>query len=629
MAPPRKISFNETPSRASDRLKKDIATISPGVKVKIEPGLADGGDDSYEGTACMPWNKTNLQEWLPSQLLDLIQLSTTREEWMQKVRWLVGIITIKVRALGDDLIRSLLPLLAPKTPGVVEVANEFQYIKDLTLEIQGILAGCFETLGRCYLGSPAGIEYLRNTAKKTTKSKKRREDPDTDAVSSFFQFTHGEVLMLWSVASRYFDISVKNPRAGVGREFVQAITNSTITIVSRYIRLMTPNGIVQPSLSVSARMKEFHRTNWPELAGWPPLVKPWEGPRTPEEWAAEPTIYDDPRDTPAWGDLLKRLGFEQKKKEYPEVKASDEAGPDIPGGGGRYNSQRSGTMPLEECNAKGEDDVVVTSSVHLDTKVPEPMSEDELEDEMNDISEGSAANWEKVLPNARLRSISAPMEIGSEFHDGSNPGLVNKTAMEELMDQEQLDGDFDNQTIQLVKNKLIKEDLIDYVTDEAIKIASLGPFGRARYVLEELKACSYRSDLIGMRERAKKEEAEGLMHEIIEAQRSAKRDMDLYLELKNEKRGSLKSVSTVRKEAIAMKSGSSAGIGPLKRSSTMYREAAADLMYPRNKRHQFNTQEEGVSSFRAEASPSSSASAMGKRKEYVVENDSFLMPEAD
>ncbi|KAF8450056.1 hypothetical protein BDZ91DRAFT_802855 [Kalaharituber pfeilii] len=394
-------------------------------------------------------------------------------------------------------------------------------------------------------------------------------------------------------------------------------------------------------------MKEFHRTNWPELAGWPPYV---EGPRTPEEWASEPMMYDDPRETPAWGDLLKRLGFEQKKKEYPEVKTSDEAGPDMPGGGGRYNSQRSGTMPLEESNAKGslgkpskpgdrlnkqrnfylllppdsrnlrtdlpvrprpkgEDDVVVTSSVHLDTKVPEPMCEDELEDEMNDISEGSAANWEKVLPNARLRSISVPMEIGSEFHDGSNPGLVNKTAMEELMDQEQLDEDFDNQTIQLVKNKLIKEDLIDYVTDEAIKIASLGPFGRARYVLEELKACSYRSDLI--------------------AQRSTKRDMDLYLKLKNEKRGSLKSVSTVRKEAIAMKSGSSVGIEPLKRSSTMYHEAAADLMYPRNKRHQFNTQEEGFSSFRAEASPSSSTSAMGKRKEYVVENDCFLMPEAD
>ncbi|KAF8450057.1 hypothetical protein BDZ91DRAFT_786895 [Kalaharituber pfeilii] len=135
MAPPRKASYNETPSRTSDRLKKDNAAISPGVKVKIEPGLADGGDDPYEGTACMPWNKTNLQEWFPSQLLDLIQLSTTREEWMQKVRWLVGIITIKVRALEDDLIRSLLPLLAPKTPGVVEVANEFQVFLQAALRL--------------------------------------------------------------------------------------------------------------------------------------------------------------------------------------------------------------------------------------------------------------------------------------------------------------------------------------------------------------------------------------------------------------------------------------------------------------------------------------------------------------
>ncbi|KAF8469983.1 hypothetical protein BDZ91DRAFT_719590 [Kalaharituber pfeilii] len=106
---------------------------------------------------------------------------------------------------------------------------------------------------------------------------------------------------------------------------------------------------------------------------------------------------------------------------------------------------------------------------------------------LNDVTAGSAENWEKVLPNARLRNVSAPMEIGSEFHDGTNPGLVNQTAMEELMEQEELDGEFDNQTIQLVKNKLTDEDMLDYVTDEAIKIASLGPFGRARYVLERAR----------------------------------------------------------------------------------------------------------------------------------------------
>ncbi|KAF8472881.1 hypothetical protein BDZ91DRAFT_716123, partial [Kalaharituber pfeilii] len=113
---------------------------------------------------------------------------------------------------------------------------------------------------------------------------------------------------------------------------------------------------------------------------------------------------------------------------------------------------------------------------------------------LNDVTAGSTENWEKVLPNTRLHNVSVPMEIGSEFHNGTNPELVNQTAMEELMEQEELDEEFNNQTIQLVKNKLTDEDMLDYVTDEAMKIASLRPFGRACYVLE----CSYRSDLIGM-----------------------------------------------------------------------------------------------------------------------------------
>ena len=40
--------------------------------------------------------------------------------------------------------------------------------------------------------------------------------------------------------------------------------------------------------------------------------------------------------------------------------------------------------------------------------------------------------------------------------------------------------------MRLVKGKLEGMDLAEYVTEEAIKIALMGPFGSARYVIQEL-----------------------------------------------------------------------------------------------------------------------------------------------
>lgn len=43
----------------------------------------------------------------------------------------------------------------------------------------------------------------------------------------------------------------------------------------RYIKDLTPNAVVAPSLSVAVRAKEFSATNTLEIVGWPPAPKPW------------------------------------------------------------------------------------------------------------------------------------------------------------------------------------------------------------------------------------------------------------------------------------------------------------------------------------------------------------------
>ncbi|KAF8469966.1 hypothetical protein BDZ91DRAFT_807050 [Kalaharituber pfeilii] len=118
--------------------------------------------------------------------------------------------------------------------------------------------------------------------------------------------------------------------------------------------------------------------------------------------------------------------------------------------------------------------------------------EDEGEDE-----------WRKGLPNQEVASLSAPMELGMEFD-----------TMEEILEQEAIDEDFDEETMCLVKGKLERMELVNFVTEEAIRIAMLGLLGCACYVLT---------------------------------------DMELYLELKQEKRNSFKSVSAIKKETLSQR----------------------------------------------------------------------------
>ena len=78
---------------------------------------------------------------------------------------------------------------------------------------------------------------------------------------------------------------------------------------------------MQSALSISVRIKEFNATNSLELFyGWPSAMKPWESPRTADEWATEPKSYATPEDIRKFGrnslrDLVLNLNPPLKKKK--------------------------------------------------------------------------------------------------------------------------------------------------------------------------------------------------------------------------------------------------------------------------------------------------------------------------
>lgn len=119
-----------------------------------------------------------------------------------------------------------------------------------------------------------------------------------------------------------------------------------------------------------------------------------------------------------------------------------------------------------------------------------------------------------------------------------------------------------------MKNKLVGMDLINYVSDEAINIPLMGPFGRACYVIQELMACAGRSDVIGMREQEKKDLALSLCNGIKVALSEAQRSATLYKELKAERRGQSLSLAELQKEKLtsSTQGGKSAPTFGLKRT---------------------------------------------------------------
>lgn len=436
---------------------------------------------------------------------------------------------------------------APAANGVVDVMSEISTVREMSGELATILSVAHESLARLYLQSPAGEEWLERLNAKI-KGKRNREEVSAQELEAFFRFTPEDVWLVWVPVAKYVD--TKGPRS---QDWATLLKNRSIMIIGRYIKLLTPGATIAPSISVGARAREFMLSSCPHYSGWPALAKHLEVPRLGAEWASEPGCFDSPivEHKVAWFALLKRLGWMEA-----EVLSNSDA--DLYTKGPRGDDAK---RTERETSSVTEMDEVADGNAQLgeQSEGPSPPAAHGGVE----LGTGNAQEWYDAgfRETKTLESKSAPMELGVEFAEFGEPGWVAEESIGNIQEAEQEVRNFDHETIMLIRHRIdaTMPGFAEFVSDEAIRIATLGPLGRARYMIEELEAMCARADEVALREANKKMAATACLESLREQLQRAEQERMFLEGLKAENRESLRGVSVSKKELVAKATGRNGG----------------------------------------------------------------------
>ncbi|KAF8472160.1 hypothetical protein BDZ91DRAFT_717361 [Kalaharituber pfeilii] len=219
----------------------------------------------------------DLDEYLQERLRLSVIASKTSEEWNGKMRFVIAVLFLRFRHLGDKSLKKLLNAVIPTSKGVIAVNKEMVNVRTYQRELQDAAFEIHEALAKTWLTSVDGLAHVQETTlMRQSNNKKCLPKVTAEDVAKWLHLSAAEVGAIWkyctfTISPGYFQASSWGKGDGLSRHFHDHLKQTSYALIASYINYVMKANAAQCGVSIAYRQRDFWDTS--DLTS-PPTLHP-------------------------------------------------------------------------------------------------------------------------------------------------------------------------------------------------------------------------------------------------------------------------------------------------------------------------------------------------------------------